>query len=106
MKKQKKISGQVIYLGPQVQFLGLYYHKGYLNGIEPQLYPWIDQCPALGELIVPVAETGSVMRELNFDYAHNMRGTVGRFVTFYRAVEQWLANLKAGKTTNIKLKEK
>lgn len=88
----KLITGQVIYLGPHIGPLGLYYHKGYTDGIEEQLYEWIAQCPAIGELIVPIEQCGPVLRELDFDYAHNMRGQRGKFVTFYRAVQQWLAS--------------
>jgi hypothetical protein len=93
MKKSKLIAGQVMYLGPHVGFLGLYFHKGYTDGIEAGLYDWIAKCPALGQLFVPVAEIGPVLRELNFDYAHNMKGTTGRYVTFYSEVQKWLATL-------------
>lgn len=86
-----KITGQVQYLGPVIKALGLNYSKLYRDGIEPQLYPWIARCPALGEMFVPVADVAKVRRELNFDYAHNMRGDTGRYVTFYRDVLNWLA---------------
>jgi hypothetical protein len=97
----KEIKGQLLYMGPHIGFLGLYYHKGYLDGIEPQLYPWIEKCPALGEMFIPIADVGRVRRELNFDYAHNMKGTTGKFVTFYRAIQAWLATAKEQKTSTI-----
>lgn len=84
-----------MYLGPHIGFLGLGYSKLWRNGIDEQLYPWIEQCPALGSLFVPVADIGKVRKELNFDYAHQMRGTTGRFVTFYREVQKWLASQTA-----------
>jgi hypothetical protein len=91
------ISGQVMYMGPPVAFLGLGYSKTWRNGIDGNLYPWITKCPALGGLFIPVADIGKVLRELNFDYAHNMRGTTGVHVTLYRAVQKWLAELKQNK---------
>ena len=91
----KEITGQVMYMGPHVFFLGLGYSKTYRNGIEQGLYPWIAKCPALGELFIPIERVGAVRRELNFDYAHNMRGTTGKFVTFYREVQSWLAQTTA-----------
>jgi len=89
----RTITGQVMYCGPHVGFLGLHYNKVWKDGIDPQLYGWITRCPALGQLIVPVAEVGAVSRELNFDYARQMKGTTGRYVTFYREVQKWLATL-------------
>jgi hypothetical protein len=88
------ITGQVMYLGPHVGFLGLHYNKTYRDGIDPQLYDWITRCPALGELFIPVDKIATVRKELNFDYAHNMRGETGRHVTFYREVQKWLATAK------------
>lgn len=103
----KKFTGQLIYLGPNVGKLGLYYHKGYIDGIEPQLYSWIEKCPALGGLIVPVWRTAEVMRELKFDYAHNMRGTQGKYVTFYREIQRWLATQpNEDRKPKLKLEEK
>jgi hypothetical protein len=90
----RAITGQVIYLGPTISSLGLYYHKGYIDGIEPQLYDWIAKCPAIGELLVPVAQCGAVLRELAFDYAHNMKGTRGKYVTFYQAVQGFIAHMQ------------
>lgn len=86
----KKIQGQVMYMGPHVRFLGLGFSRLYWDGIEESLYEWITRCPALGALFVPVTEVGAVLRELDFDYAHNMRGTKGPYVTFYREVQKWL----------------
>jgi hypothetical protein len=86
-----KITGQVMYMGPHVFFLGLGYSKTYRNGIDEGLYQWIQKCPALGQLFIPVEKVGAVRRELNFDYAHNMRGTTGKHVAFYREVQKWLA---------------
>jgi hypothetical protein len=89
-KHPKLIVGQVIYMGPQVPLLGLGYGCIFRDGIHPHLYSAIAQCGALGELFVPVAQTGVVRRELDFDIARNMRGRTGRYVTFYREVQQWL----------------
>jgi hypothetical protein len=88
------IEGHVMYMGPHIGFLGLGYSKLWRNGIDPQLYEWITLCPALGGLFIPIAEVAAVRKELNFDYAHNMKGTTGRHVEFYRAVQRWLATLK------------
>jgi hypothetical protein len=107
----KPITGQRIYLGPHVGFLGLYYHKGWVDqgegvsSIELPLYSWLEKCPALGGLIVPIEQCGAVMRELNFDYAHNMTGTTGAFVTFYREVQKWLTTQANAATSTIKTKE-
>lgn len=87
----KKITGQVIYMGPRVQHIGLGYAAIFRDGIHPSLYDSIKQCAALGELFIPVAEIGRVRKELNFDYAHNMKGTTGKHVTFYREVQQWIS---------------
>lgn len=87
----KKIMGQVQYLGPHVKALGLGYAKLYRDGVEPHLYEWFQRCPALREMFIPIANVAVVRRELNFDYAHNMCGTTGRYVTFYREVQKWLA---------------
>jgi hypothetical protein len=88
----KKITGHVMYMGPQVVPLGLHYNKTFLPGYDfALLYPWIEQCPALAELFVPVEQIARVRRELNFDYAHNMRGGTGPYATFYREIQRWLA---------------
>jgi hypothetical protein len=87
----KRIEGQVIYMGPHIRHLGLGYGTIYRNGIHEHLYASIDQCPALGELFIPVAEVAAVRKALNFDYAHNMRGTAGNHVTLYREIQKWLA---------------
>lgn len=93
-KKPFVIAGQVMYMGPHIGFLGLGYSKLWRNGIDPQLYQWITVCPALGGLFIPVAEVAKVRKELAFDYAHNMRGTTGPHVEFYRVVQKWLADHK------------
>jgi hypothetical protein len=87
-----RIKGHVIYMGPHIRHLGLGYAALFRDGIHPHLYDSIAACPALGALFVPVAECAKVRRELNFDYAHNMKGTTGSHVEFYRAVQQWLAH--------------
>jgi hypothetical protein len=86
-----KSKGQLIYMGPHAGFIGLYYGKLWRDGIDKHLHEWIKRCPAIGELIVPVSECAIARKSLAFDYAHNMRGTSGRYVTFYREVEKWLA---------------
>jgi hypothetical protein len=88
----KIITGHVIYVGPHVNAMGLNYNKTFRDGIYPHYYDFIAKCPAIGELFVPIAKLSSVMRELAFDYAHNMRGTRGSYVTFYREVQKWLAS--------------
>jgi hypothetical protein len=92
-----KITGQVIYMGPHIRSLGLGYGTIFLDGIHPHLYNAIAKCRALGELFVPVDKVALVRRELAFDYAHNMLGTTGKHVTFYREVQKWLASTKAAK---------
>jgi hypothetical protein len=87
------IRGQVVYMGPRIQHLGLGYGAIFRDGIHPSLYAAIGACPAMGALFIPVAEVGAVRRELAFDYAHNMKGTTGAHVTFYHAVQHWLASL-------------
>jgi hypothetical protein len=84
-----RITGQVIYMGPQLPHLGLSYSNIFRNGIHPQLYEAIDECPALGALFVPIAQCAAVRRELDFDIARNMRGRTGKHCEFYRAVESW-----------------
>jgi hypothetical protein len=102
------IQGQVMYLGPMIREAGLYYSKTWRDGInDPTVYDAIERCPAIASLIVPVARIGAVLRELKFDYAHNMKGTAGRYPTFYRSVQQWLAKPKENKPmpAGITLKE-
>lgn len=82
--------GQVIYLGPRLHAFGVGYGNVFYNGVHPRLRQAIKLCPAISELIVPVAKAGRVRAELNFDYAHNMRGTAGKFCAFYLQVQQWL----------------
>lgn len=95
----KEITGQVIYMGPHVRHLGLGYSYIFRDGLHPMLHAAIEQCPALGELFVPVSETATVRKELDFDIAHNMRGRTGKHVTFYREVQKWLASTAANKKT-------
>jgi len=91
------ITDQHIYLGPRLHAFGVGYGTVFHNGLHPRLKEIIAQCPAVGSLVVPVKEAGAVRRELDFDYAHNMRGTRGKYVTFYREVQNWL---KGRKQTN------
>lgn len=88
----RKIKGHVRYVGPTVAGLGLHYGNTFTNGIWPHWYPFIKECPALGELFVPVEDWAVVRRELDFDYARNMRGTKGKYVAFYQQVQNWLAD--------------
>jgi hypothetical protein len=85
------IKGQVVYMGPHIRHLGLGYSAIFRDGIHESLHAAIAQCPSLAELFVPVAKVGEVRRELAFDYAHNMKGTKGLYVTLYRAAQQWAA---------------
>jgi hypothetical protein len=92
-----KITGQVIYVGPMMPHLGLQYGNIFRNGIHPHFYQSIELCPAMGELFVPIGNYATVRRELNFDIGRQMRGTKGKYVTFYREVQNWLAT-RAKKT--------
>jgi hypothetical protein len=107
MKKTKRISGQVVYCGPSIPQLGLPYGIIFRDGIFEHIYKFIEQCPSLGELFVPIKNYSQVRLELNFDLGRNMRGTSGKFVTFYREVQHWLATkskeTKAPPTTGVKL---
>jgi hypothetical protein len=100
----KEITGQVMYLGPRIQHIGLGYGALFRDGIHKSLYPYIEQCPSIGALIVPVADVGLVRRQLNFDYAHNMKGTVGKFVTYYQAIQAWLVAQKQKTTSTVEQK--
>lgn len=91
----KKITGQVIYVGPYIRGLGLNRGTVFRKGLFDHLNEAIKQCPALGELFVPVKLHPVVRRELNFDLGRNMRGTSGKYVNFYREVERWLASRSA-----------
>lgn len=95
----QQITGQVMYMGPHIRHLGLGYSAIFLDGVHPHLYKAIEACPALGALFVPVAEIATVRRELAFDYAHNMCGTSGSHVVFYKAVQQWIAEQTKQKKT-------
>jgi len=99
MKKKHKITKQVIYLGPRLHAYGIGYGNVFYNGLHPNFKALIEKCPAIGELLVPVARAAVVRRELDFDYAHNMKGTRGKFVTFYREVQSWLARQSQSKQT-------
>jgi hypothetical protein len=81
-------------LGPQIPWLGLSYSNIFRDGIHENLYPAIAQCPALGEMFIPIKDLAAVRKELNFDIARNMRGTTGKFVTFYREIQKWIATRK------------
>jgi hypothetical protein len=95
----KQITGQVIYMGPHVRHLGLGYGTIFRNGIHKHLYESIKECPALGEMFIPIANVSEVRKQLAFDYAHNMCGTVGKHVTFYREVQKWIAFSREPKPT-------
>jgi hypothetical protein len=84
------IKDQMIYLGPRLHAYGVGYGNVFHNGTHPRLRQVIELCPAIGALVVPVAQTAAVRKELAFDYAHNMRGTTGKYVAFYLQVQQWL----------------
>jgi hypothetical protein len=97
----KTITGQVIYVGPSVPSLRLLRGTIYRNGILANLETLIERCPSIGELFVPISEYAAVKRELNFDIGRNMRGATGRYVTFYRAAEAWLASQPKSKQLEI-----
>ena len=91
----KPIARQIIYMGPHIRHIGLGYANVFRLAADEHLHPAIGdairECPSIGELFVPVQQTAAVRKELNFDYSHNMRGTTGKYVTFYREVQKWLA---------------
>jgi len=91
------IKDQVIYLGPRLHAFGIGYGCVFYNGMHPRIKELSEKCPAIMGLLVPVEQCGAVRRELNFDYAHNMRGTSGKYVTFYREVQNWLKSHKKAK---------
>jgi hypothetical protein len=98
-KPKNAISGHVMYLGPHIGTLGLHYNKTFLpNNDFSHFQPYIDKCPALAEMFVPIEKIAEVMRELNFDYARNMRGGTGPYPTFYRQIQSWLKQAGASKT--------
>lgn len=98
MRKKKKTqqkaqaidSVQLIYMGPRLQAFGIGYGNVFHTGVHPRLQQAIDACPSIADLLVPVEQAAVVRRELNFDYAHNMRGTGGKHVTLYREIQKWL----------------
>lgn len=101
-----KIEGQVIYCGPTIRSEGLQYGRIFKDGVHDRIYKLIERCPAVGSLIVPIREYRQVARpQLNFDLARNMRGTTGKFVIFYREVQNWLSNAAAGATAGLSLKQ-
>lgn len=89
MKKQ--ITGQVVYCGPPIPWLGLTGRNIFKDGIYPHFYPYLEECPALAELFIPIADRAFVARQLNIDLGRVMRGTSGKYVTFYQEVQKWLA---------------
>jgi hypothetical protein len=97
------ISDQKIYLGPQLRAFGISRGNVFYNGTHPRIKEATDLCPSVGELVVPVEQAGAVQRELAFDIARNMRGTEGKFVTFYREVQRWLDS-RQNNTPNIEVK--
>ena len=107
----ERIIGQVIYTGPTIPQVGLQTGCIFQNGIHEHLYNVIAECASLGELFVPVGQYAAVRRELNFDIARNMRGTVGRYPQLYRAVQKWLidraqkTDTKTPKPKGVKVKQ-
>ena len=100
------ITGQYIYLGPRLNAYGIGYGAVFYNGRHPRLQEAIDRCPSVAQLLVPVNEAGKVMRELNFDFAHNMKGATGKHPIFYREIEGWLASQSKTKSNpNVTLQQ-
>jgi hypothetical protein len=91
------MTDQMIYLGPRLQSLGIGYANVFYNGTHPRIAEAIKKCPAVSGLVVPVEQCSAVRRELDFDYAHNMRGTSGKYVTFYREIQNWLNTSRSRK---------
>jgi hypothetical protein len=90
--------------------IGLQRNMIFSDGIYERWAPYLEQCPSIGSLIVPMSEWSRIRRhELRFDYAGNMIGTTGKYVTFYRAVQTWLASkTKRSKTPSaegVKIKQ-
>jgi hypothetical protein len=103
---KKQITGQVVYCGPPIPWLGLTGRNIFKDGIYPHFYPYFEQCPALAELFIPMADRAAVARQLNIDIGRVMRGTNGKYVVFYHEVETWLAKRAKEKptpTTGVKL---
>jgi hypothetical protein len=107
----ERITGQVIYVGPTIPQLGIHYGNIFSDGIFEHFYNYIAACPSLGALFVPVAQHAAVRRELNFDYARNMRGKKGRYVQLYNEVQRWLSerakasDSQTPTTKGVKLKQ-
>jgi hypothetical protein len=101
-----EIKDQRIYLGPRLHAFGIGYGNVFYNQLHPRLEEVIAKCPAIAGLLVPVEQCGVVRRELHFDYAHNMRGTRGKYVTFYREIQNWLKSQsrKTKQTPTIEVK--
>lgn len=104
MNAAKKITGQVIYMGPTLSGL-LPYGRIYRDGIHSELYNVIARCPSIGELFIPIAQVAAVRRELNLDLARNVRGQKGRYVTFYKEVQKWIRETKQTAQKPITIKE-
>jgi hypothetical protein len=108
MRRKNTVSEQrFIYMGPRLHSFGIGYGNVFYNGLHPNLQQAQELCPAISGLLVPVEQTAIVRRELNFDYAHEMRGTTGKYVTFYREIQKWLnsqskaATVKQTPTTEL-----
>jgi hypothetical protein len=102
MKKNQKM-----YMGPRLHAYGIGYGCVFYNGVHAQMKNAIKACPSVGQLLVPIEQAGAVRRQLKFDYAHNMRGTDGKYVTFYQEVIKWLSSQQkkpAQKTPNLEVK--
>jgi hypothetical protein len=89
--KQIILTEPVIYSGPQIPSIGLSYSNIFRVKLPQSVCAAIEECPPLRELFVPVMKWAAVRRELDFDIGRRMRGTTGRHVEFYRAVESWRA---------------
>jgi hypothetical protein len=89
--KAADIKGQCIYLGPRINSIGLGRNMIFRDGVHQSFHVAIEACPAIGALIVPITQNAEVRKQLAFDYAGNMRGTSGKFVAYFREVQNWLA---------------
>ena len=91
MKAKKKLLPS-IYVGPhcmnRLQRNTIFREGKVLESVQLL----VKSCPAIGELIVPMDRYAEVRRQLAFDYAGNMRGTQGKYVTFYQNVQAWLVS--------------
>lgn len=90
-KNTKAVSSErLMYMGPHLSAFGIGYGNVFYNGIHPRLQQAVELCPAIGDMLVPVEQVSAVRLELNFDYAHQMRGVSGKYVDLYRAIQNWL----------------